>query len=318
MQPPLRVVVLLNAAAGTLQAQGGTALADAVAAAFRLHRITAILETLHGPELDTAAKRAAQQAHNREIDAVVVGGGDGSIRTVAQALAGSEVPLGILPLGTLNHFARDLGIPTAVDDAVALIAAGATRHIDVGEVNGEIFVNNSSLGLYPYLVLERERWRRHTGLARWSAMILAGLGALQRLRMRRFSIRTEGVVEPYRSSGVFIGNNEYSLETGAFGRRARLDGGRLCIYVGSAQGRVALIRLAFRAALGLIDAGRDLRAMKVSRAEILLQKDRLLVALDGEIRVLQPPLQYRSRPGALRVFGPSSGDDSGFDRHGLA
>lgn len=307
MQPPLRVVVLLNASAGTVQAQGATGLADAVTTAFQRHRISARLEILHGADLHAAAKRAEQRARNREVDAVVVGGGDGSIRTVAQTLAGSDIPLGILPLGTLNHLARDLGLPLVVDNAVSVIAAGATRRIDVGEVNGEIFVNNSSLGLYPYLVLERERWRRRKGLARWSAMILAGLGAFRRLRVRRLSIRTEAVAEPYRSSGVFIGNNEYSLMAGDFGRRARLDGGRLCIYVGTAQRRFALFRLACRAALGLLDPRRDLRAMRVMRAEISVRKSRLLVALDGELRILRSPLHYRSRPGALRVFGPSGG-----------
>lgn len=131
--------MLLNASAGALQAEGGAALGHTVMAAFRRHRIAATLEILHAPDLDAAAMRAAQRAHNREIDAIVVGGGDGSIRTVAQVLAGSGVPLGILPLGTLNHFARDLGVPLTVDGAVALIAAGATRRIDLGEANGEIF-----------------------------------------------------------------------------------------------------------------------------------------------------------------------------------
>jgi diacylglycerol kinase family enzyme len=308
MQSPLRVVVLLNASAGALQAQGGAALGDTVMAAFRQHGISVTLEISHGPDLDAAAERAAQRAHNQEVDAVVVGGGDGSIRTVVQVLAGSEIPLGILPLGTLNHFARDLGVPLTVDGAVALIAAGTIHRVDVGEVNGEIFVNNSSLGLYPYLVLERERWRRHKGLAKWSAMILAGLGVFRRLRVRRLSLCAEGVVEPHRSAGVFIGNNEYSLTADAFGRRVRLDGGRLCLYVGRAQGRLALLRLACRAALGLLDARRDLRAMRVSQAEIRIHKSRLLVALDGELAVLQSPLHYRSRPGALRVFGSPGRD----------
>jgi diacylglycerol kinase family enzyme len=99
--------------------------------------------------LQAAAERAVQRVREQELDALVVGGGDGSIRTVAHVLAGTGVPLGILPLGTLNHFARDLGIPTDLKETVALIAAGKTRSIDVGEVNGETFINNSSIGLYP-------------------------------------------------------------------------------------------------------------------------------------------------------------------------
>jgi diacylglycerol kinase family enzyme len=305
MQARPRVVVLLNAAAGTLEARGSATLRDALALAFERHRIFAILKVLQGRDLHAAAAQAVQRVENKEFDAIVVGGGDGSIRTVTQALAGSDVPLGILPLGTLNHFARDLGIPATIDEAVALIAAGNTHLIDVGAVNSEIFVNNASLGIYPYLVLERELLRRRQGLAKWSAMILAGIGVIRRLPIRHLSISTEGLVETGRSHGVFIGNNEYSLTTHAFGRRARLDRGELCIYVTKAHGAPALFRLACRAVLGLLDTRRDLRAIKVAEAEIRVHAARLLIALDGEVEILRPPLRYRSWPGALRVFAPS-------------
>ncbi|KAB0265578.1 diacylglycerol/lipid kinase family protein [Microvirga brassicacearum] len=236
MQARPRVVVLLNAAAGALEARGSATLLDALTSAFEHHRIFATLKVLHGRDLHAAASQAVQRVENKEFDAIVVGGGDGSVRTVTHALAGSNVPLGILPLGTLNHFARDLGIPATINEAVALIASGKTRLIDVGAVNGEIFVNNASLGIYPYLVLERELWRRRQGLAKWSAMIMAGLGVIRRLPIRHLSISTEGLVEAGRSHGVFIGNNEYSLTAQAFGRRARLDRGELCIYVTKAHG----------------------------------------------------------------------------------
>src|ERR1700730_2858143 len=104
-------------------------------------------------ELCSAAKRVRQRVVAGELDAVVVGGGDGRIRTVASVLAGSDVPLGIIPLGTLNHFARDLRIPVFADRAIAVIASGEKRYVDVGEINGKIFINNSSIGIYPYLFL---------------------------------------------------------------------------------------------------------------------------------------------------------------------
>ena len=93
------------------------------------------------------------QAKRGEIDAIVVGGGDGSVRTVAGVLADTGVPLGVLPLGTLNHFAKDLGIPLKVEQAAAAIAAGHTRNVDIAEVNGKTFINNSSIGIYPYMQL---------------------------------------------------------------------------------------------------------------------------------------------------------------------
>jgi diacylglycerol kinase family enzyme len=304
METRLRVVVLLNASAGTLEARGGENLGDAVASAFEHHGIAATLQVLSGPDLQAAAERAVQRVREQELDALVVGGGDGSIRTVAHVLAGTGVPLGILPLGTLNHFARDLGIPVDLKETVALIAAGKTCSIDVGEVNGETFINNSSIGLYPYLVLERERKRSRQGLSKWTAMILAAFRVLRHLPIRRLWISTEGSSEPCRSPSVFLGNNEYSLTPLAFGRRERLDEGKLAIYVAKAQSRLALFRLACRAILGLLDQQVDLRAMKVAKAEIRSRSSKLLVALDGEVEVLRPPLLYRTRPGALRVFAP--------------
>ncbi len=141
----LRVVALLNTSAGAIERQGDRALRDALATAFEKHGISAVLQFLPGAELRSAAERARQQVIGGEPDAIVIGGGDGSVRTVAGVLAGSGVPLGIIPLGTLNHFAKDLRLPLSADRAVAVIATGKDRFVDVGEVNGEIFVTTPRL-----------------------------------------------------------------------------------------------------------------------------------------------------------------------------
>ncbi|WP_165820129.1 diacylglycerol kinase family protein [Microvirga sp. KLBC 81] len=310
MSSRTRVAVFLNVSAGMLEGQCSDTLRAALTAAFEQHRVSATLEFLTGPELHKASQHAAHRIKDQELDAIVVGGGDGSIRTVADVLSGTNIPLGILPFGTLNHFARDLGIPTTIDEAVALIAAGQTRLLDVGEVNGETFINNSSIGLYPYLVRERERRRRREGLSKLSALIMSGFRVLRHLPLRRLSIAAEGLVQPCRSPIVFIGNNEYALTASVFGRRGRLDSGELCIYITRAQSRLALLWLAARAVVGRLELKRDLRIMRVSRAEIRSRASRLLVALDGEVVVLRSPLCYRSRPGALRVFGAPTQEDN--------
>src|ERR1700721_1032871 len=202
----LRVAALLNASAGTIERQGAGTLRQSRTAAFEKHGIAAALEFLPGSELGSAAERARQQVVDGKLDAIVVGGGDGSVRTVASVLAGSNIPLGILPLGTLNHFARDLGISVVAERAVAIIGAGEQRAVDVGEVNDVIFVNNSSIGFYPYLVLERERRRRRKRLSKWIAMILAMPRVLRNLPLFRLPILVEGTVEPCRSPCVFVGN----------------------------------------------------------------------------------------------------------------
>ncbi len=301
----LTVVALLNASAGTIERQGDSRLRGALMSAFDKHGISAVMEFLPGAELRSAAERTRQRVVGGELDAVVVGGGDGSIRTVASVLAGSDVPLGIIPLGTLNHFARDLRIPVFADRAVAVIASGEQRYVDVGEINGKIFINNSSIGIYPYLVLERERRRRRRRLSKWTAIVLALPRVLRHLPLFRLKIRIQGLVEPCRSPCVLIGNNEYRLTVPAFGRRDRLDRGELCVYIAKVQSRTSMFSLACRCILGLLDQQRDLRIFKGDTADISSRRSRLLVAFDGEVETMRSPLHCRTWPGALRVFAPA-------------
>ena len=303
---PTRVIVLLNKVAGTAGRRADEMLGKALVSAFALQRISANVELVTPAELAAAAQGACRRITGGEFDGIVVGGGDGTIHTVANALAGSAIPLGIIPLGTLNHFAKDLGIPLGLDAAVATIAAGQARPVDVGELNGEIFINNSSIGIYPYLVLDRERIRRRRGLVKWAAMLLAGLRTLRHFPMRRLSICGEGWVEPVRSPCVFVGNNEYRLSVPGFGRRERTDGGELCVYVAKQQSRLGLFWLALRTYLGFLAQERDLRTFKLTTVEISARRRRLLVALDGEVRMIRAPLRYRIRPGDLQVFVPAA------------
>lgn len=301
-----RVIVLLNKFAGMAGSLAGEKLPDALVSSFELHGTSATVKLVAPAELAAAAQDACRKITDGEFDGVVVGGGDGTVHTVANALAGSAITLGIIPLGTLNHFAKDLGIPLGLDAAVATIAAGHTRHVDLGELNGEIFINNSSIGIYPYLVLDRERIRRRRGLAKWTAMFLAGLRTLRHFPLRRLRICAEGWVEPVRSPCVFVGNNEYRLTAPAIGRRERLDAGELCVYVAKQQSRLALFWVALRSVLGLLDPSRELRIMKLPAVEIIARRHRLLIALDGEIRMIRSPLRYRIRPGDLQVLVPAA------------
>jgi diacylglycerol kinase family enzyme len=152
-----RVVALMNAGAGAFSQTLAEDVRNDLAMAFAQRDVAAEIKFVDGEGLKDAAERALKQAQRGEIDAIVVGGGDGSMRAAASVLAGTGVPLGAIPLGTLNHFAKDLGIPLQVEEAAATIAAGRTRVVDLAEVNGETFINNSSIGIYPYMVIDRER-----------------------------------------------------------------------------------------------------------------------------------------------------------------
>jgi diacylglycerol kinase family enzyme len=272
---------------------------------FQDRGVTAECHLLPGEDIRGAAEAARERAARGEVDALVVGGGDGTIGTVASVLSGTGIPLGVLALGSLNHFAKDLGIPLDLEAAVAVIGAGTTRAVDVAEVNGQVFVNNSSIGLYPYMVLDRERRRTQHGQAKWIATILAAVRTLRYLPVRRLSVLAEGSVEPCRTPCVFVGNNQYSLAGASLGTRERLDEGRLYLYVAPQQARLQLLWLAARSALGLVDASHDLRVLKVDCATIRSRTSRLLVAMDGEVAIMRTPLTYRLHPGALQVFAPA-------------
>lgn len=300
----LRIAVLLNDAAGTVICHDGRTLSDTITGAFAQHDISAELQFLSGAGLKGGARRALRRARAGEIDAVAVGGGDGSIAAVARIFAESGIPIGILPLGTFNHFAKDLGIPLPIEQAIEVIAARHTRLIDLGDVNGQAFVNNSSIGIYPYLVVGRERLREQYGLGKWTAMLLAAWRTLRHFPLRRLHVRAGDVAEPYRSPCVFIGNNEYCLTGRDAGRRERLDAGELCIYVARKQSRLALFWLACRSLAGFMDQSEDLHAVKAHEAHITSHTSRIMVALDGEVTMLRAPLRYRARPNALKVFVP--------------
>ncbi len=248
---------------------------------------------------DSNPERLARAAVTRGCDAVVAGGGDGTISAVASALAGKEIPLGILPLGTLNHFAKDLGIPLRLEEAFQTILDGNTGCVDVGEVNGRTFLNNSSIGVYPQLVRFREGQRRK-GLGKWTAFALALVAVFRRSRLLRVRLFVNQRELVRKTPFLFVGNNEYDMS----GRRERLDEGRLLLVVAHHKGRFGLLRSAISALVNRIKENRDFDVLQPTEFRIESRHRFLRVALDGEVHRIKTPLSYRIRPRALRVLIP--------------
>lgn len=303
-----RILVLLNPDAGALAGARDSAMRRRIGAAFARHGIEARVENV-APEAIAGTVRALASFY----DAVVIGGGDGSIGAAAGALAGGTVPLGILPLGTFNHFARDLGLPMMVESAVRIVAAGQVRAVDVGEVNGRIFVNNTSLGIYPQLVLERGRSR---GLVRLLAAAVAFFRVLWRLPRPRLKIVMAAGGGWRKTSCLFVGNNFYGLDPLAPAWRSRLDGGELCLYIVNGDTRRTLLWLAFRAIFRRLDPGRELTLLRLP-AVTVITKRRIRVAIDGETLKLRAPLHFRIRPRHLRVLAPTPGGAPGLSERML-
>lgn len=302
--PVKRVVALLNANAGAFSQKLASNIDAELSSVFADHGVAARILLVDGEDLRAAAEAALKQAKRGEIDAVVVGGGDGSVRTVAGVLADTDVPLGVLPFGTLNHFAKDLGLPPNAEAAARVIANGHVRAVDLAEVNGHSFINNSSIGIYPYMVIDRERRRAAHNLAKWMAMIPAFFRMMRHFPRRKLRISAQGFERPYRTPCVFIGNNAYSTELFHLGRRQHLDRGELWLYVVKPRSPLEFLFMVWRLCFGHLDQMRDLDTFRLKEAEIEAKASRLPVALDGEVRFLHTPLSYRSRPRALIVIVP--------------
>ena len=252
-----------------------------------------------GAELGALAENASRGPY----EVIVAGGGDGTVNSVASTVVGSNKILGILPLGTLNHFARDLKIPFDLEAAVNTIVAGHTSLVDVAEVNDRIFVNNSSLGLYPIIVRERAK-RERLGFRKWPAFFWATIQALRRYPFLDVQLRVNGEFVDRTTPFVFVGNNEYAMEGLNIGLRDRLDRGVLSIYITHRTSRLKLISLALRAMFGRLRDDKDFLALRSNEVKIETRHKRLRVAFDGELEVMKPPLQYRIRDRALRVIVP--------------
>ena len=293
------VVVIVNGGAG----QGhDDAAADDLRARLKNAGLDAELVLADGGEQMIATARRALEEGARLVAA---GGGDGTINAVAYVMVDSGVPFGVLPLGTLNHFAKDLGIPLDLGEAVRNLATGRPAQVDVGDVNGRVFLNNSSLGLYPDIVRDREQQQRRLGRGKWPAAAWAALAALRRYPFLSMRVLVNGEKLARRTPFVFIGNNAYTMEGLSIGERARLDEGVLSLYVAQRPTRLGLLRFAFDALRGRLGEERDFDVLHAPEFDIETHRKRLLVATDGEVTAMTPPLRYRMRPGALTVLVPS-------------
>jgi diacylglycerol kinase family enzyme len=297
--PGAKMVCILNGAAGSNR---GAEAKQLVTDLFARHGTDArVLLARNGSELGDLARDAVAQGSQ----VVVAGGGDGTISAVAGALVGTRAALGVLPLGTLNHFAKDLQIPLDLEAAVATILTGRVMSIDVGEVNGRVFLNNSSIGIYPWIVREREEEQKK-GRGKWAAFGLALLSVLKRYSLLHARLRVDQEDGPEaRTPFVFIGNNTYESQGLNIGQRRALDLGRLWVLRAPPAGRGRLFLLALQHAFG---KGRvpELEIFDAQHVSVRTRAARLLVAADGEVISLQTPLQYRTLPGALRVIVPAS------------
>ena len=273
-----------------------------VAAALKAAGLHAKVELIDGGQCEVRAKAVAE----RGDQLLVVGGGDGTVAAAASALVGTKTRLGVLPLGTLNHFARDLGIPTDLDETAKLIASGVSRSVDVADMNGRIFINNSAIGLYPLMVIDRDVQRRRLGRSKALAMIVASIRTLARFNHRRLTLTVNDDEKARIDTPLlFVGNNDYRLDIGGPGKRESVDDGQLCVLVMRKKTRRGMIAASIRALLNRARHDDMVRIDGVERLRVASHRSHLAVSLDGEVVREAPPLDYRIRKRALRVIAPA-------------
>ena len=298
MRPDGPLLAIVNDRAGST---AETRLAEL----FRAHGIEARIAIASD---DAGMVAQAREAVAHRPDCIVAGGGDGTISTVAAHVAGTATRLGVLPMGTLNHFARDTGIPFDLSSAVACIAAGHTRRVDVASVNDRIFLNNSSLGLYPTIVKMRDEQQQRLGRGKWPAFFWALVLALRRFAFVAVELEADGARLVRRTPVVFVGNNEYIVTGLAIGQRASLDAGWLALYIPRSLGRHRLLMLALRALVSGGTPDPELEAITAKAITVRSHRHSMHVSLDGEVVRLRTPLSYTIMPGALQVIVPAPED----------
>ena len=295
-----RITVLLNARAGNQNATSVQLVADA----FRAAGADVDVRPTEGASI--AGEAAAAVTRGSKV--VVVAGGDGTVSAAAAALAGSDAALGILPLGTLNHFAKDLGIPQDLGEAARVIAAGRATRVDMGEVNGRLFINNASVGMYARLISERTAMQR-IGRRKWLAHALAAVRVWRRYRRLRVEIRT-GKGEAGRGKGkvrtpfVFVGNNQYQLSGLELGRRETLDGGRFHVCMAPGMSRGGVVRMIIAAVFGDVSTIEGFESFTAPSVTLDADVGRLEASIDGEAVMFDNPLTFHIRPRVLRVIVP--------------
>lgn len=305
MQEP--VILLANAGSGRQEAE-----AERLAAPFRKLGIAPEVRLVaRGSQIGAEARRLRDRAGT-----VIAAGGDGTICAVAEALAGSRVALAAMPIGTFNFFARSIGIPDDPDAAAAALAGGRVQDIDAAEVNGRLFLNNASLGLYPALLERREsayaRWGRSRLVAYWSALgTMVGYDRPSRLR-----ITVDGRAGHVQSPMVFVANNAFQLDQYGMEDGAELvRGGRLAVYIAPELRRWQLLGFALKMALRTARPYRDFTL--VSGREVLIETraPRRTIARDGEREKMTAPFRFRFLPDAVRVILPlePAGNGAGAD-----
>ncbi len=296
----MKVLVLLNRGAGSVNGLSPEELCGRIEGTFAAFRVEAEVRALDGPALAEAARAAA----DLPVDAVIAAGGDGTVNTVAAALAGTSKPMGVLPLGTFNHFAKELGIPQDLDAGIAALATAQPTDLDVAEVNGRLFLNFTGIGLHPSMVRRRDE-AADVGKPKLLATIVALLRALRDLPVMRVGIASAGRPQWRVTPSVIVCTNTYQMKAYGVEHLSIPQRGVLNVYVARTTRWYHMLWIVARALFARLDTTKAFEVVVLPEVSIFLHRRRVAITIDGDVETLEAPLVYRVRRGGLRVLVPA-------------
>lgn len=226
---------------------------------------------------------------------IVTYGGDGTLSRVAGMIAGTKAVFAPLPAGTLNHFTKDLGIPQNINAALKNLTTSKIKTVDVATVNGTVFINNSSIGLYPFSLRERRSFESYLG--KWPAAVIAGVRTMVHSRTYRVTIEKE----TFRTPFIFVGNNIYEISNMGVAVRSRIDQGILSVFIVRTTSRWILLKIVLLVLIGKVHKLDEFEIRRVTSLTIETKHYHLSVSHDGEVSHMRSPLYYNIRSKALRL-----------------
>jgi diacylglycerol kinase family enzyme len=290
--------VIVNRGAGAGNKAG---LTREIATAFTAHGWQVEFILVGRRNLYSRTRRTVVQAPG----VIVVAGGDGTISTVAAACMEANRPLGIVPAGTFNYIARNLGVPTEVAQAVAVIVTGRVRHVDMGEINGRLFLNNAGFGLYATMIEQRERAKRRFGRRRVVAFCSALRCLLSAHPLYAVEWVADGRTERRRTTTLVFGCNALQLEHVSGAAAECLRHQQLAVLSLQLRRRWQIALAAGAALVGRLDRAATTEAFCARTVRVQTRRRGLKVAIDGELARLRSPLDVRFRLGVLQVLVPA-------------
>ena len=244
-----------------------------------------------------------RQAEN--VGVVVAAGGDGTLNAVASKLMGTDIPMGILPLGTFNYVARVLNIPLDLLDAAKAIGEGQPRSVHVAQLNQHIYLNNASLGLYPLFIQKREQFNKHFGRFPLHAYTSALDVLIRDRKDLKLEVEVDGQRYPVKTPLIFFGNNQLQLAEMKLRIAEAAEAGKVAGVVVAKSDKRTLFKTLWQLIKGNLDQASDVYSFAADEVIVHSKRNKLIVAVDGEIVTMTPPLKITVRKHALNIMVPA-------------